>query len=206
MSIASPASAAQNPAAKDDSRQRRAAALLRYAPFVAGALLIAGIVHLAAVLLTPRAASFSVAARFLTAEANVLAKPTLGPSERLPTPFADPSMVTALCRYDLEEGPVRLAIPTGEQFLSVVVLAPTGRVLLALTDRAATRRALNILLLTPAQQRQIDAQDVGEETAQDLRVRLSETKGVAVIRALALREADKPAAEALLARAVCRQE
>ncbi len=182
--------------------------LLRYAPFAAGTLLVAGIVHLSAVLLAPRMATASVAARFGYGEVNTLqqTKPVLGPDDSLPTPFADPALLMASCPYDLAEGPVRLRLQTGDQFLSVVALSPTGRVLLALTDRAATRRSLNILLATSSQLRQLDSPDGTEEDSQELRVRIDEIRGVALIRVLALREAERVPAAAILARAVCRQE
>jgi len=178
---------------------------LRYAPFALGALLVAGIVHIATILLVPQVASRNAAARLSAgAPVNALLAPdaATGP----PLPFADPAAVTAICRFDLDEGPLRLRVPTGEAFLSVVVLSPTGRVMLALTDRAATRRQLNIVLATPEQQRQLEAQDADDEPVQDLRVRLPQTRGVVVMRQLALREAEKRPAAAALARAACRQE
>ncbi len=182
--------------------------LLRYAPFVAGTLLVAGIVHLIAVLLAPRMATTSFAARYTTGEANALRllPPVIGPADALPTPFADPALHWAACPYDLTEGPVRLRLQTGDQFLSVVALSPTGRVLLALTDRAASRRSLNILLASPSQLRQLDAQEGVDEDSQELRVRMEEPRGVAIVRVLALREAERVPAAALLGRVACRQE
>ncbi len=182
--------------------------LLRYAPFATGALLVAGIVHLSAVLLAPRMATASVAARFSAGEANTLRvlPPVLGPADTLPTRFADPALLTAICPFDLTEGPVRLRLQTGDQFLSIVVLSPTGRVLLALTDRAATRRTLNILLATATQLRQLDSQEGTDEDSQELRARIEEFRGVALVRVLALREAERVPAAALLGRIACRQE
>ncbi len=189
-------------------RRIRDGALLRYAPFVAGALLVAGIVHLSVVLIAPRLATASAGARFLAGEPNALRllPAVSAPTDPLPTPFADPALVTALCPYDLSEGPVRLRLQTGDQFLSIVALSPTGRVLLALTDRAATRRSLNILFATPVQLRQLDSLDGAEEEAQELRIRLDESRGVAVVRVLALRDAEKAPAAAQLGRILCRQE
>jgi uncharacterized membrane protein len=190
------------------ARRLESGTLLRYAPFAAGALLVAGIVHLSAVLLAPRMATGSLAARFSGGEANALRllPPVLGTADTLPTPFADPALLWAACPYDLAEGPVRLRLQTGDQFLSVVVLSPTGRVLLALTDRAASRRSLNILLGAPSQLRQLDAQEGVEEDSQELRVRVTQSRGVALVRVLALREAERVPAAALLGRVVCRQE
>ena len=184
------------------------AALFRLAPFAAGALIVAGIVHIATILALPQVSGKNAAQRLLAAgPVNTLETLATAPSEADPLlPFADPAAVTAVCRFDIEDGPVRLRVPTGESFLSVVILSPTGRVLLALTDRAATRRLLNLVLLTAEQQRQIESQDPDDEPVQELRVRLAATTGVAVIRTLALREADRRPAAAALARASCQQE
>jgi uncharacterized membrane protein len=184
-------------------------ALFRFAPLAIGALLVAAFVHIMIILLLPRVASSTAMAR-LSAGASVnaleLLQPVAASHETLPFPFADPAMVTALCRYDIGDGPVRLRIPTGESFLSVALLAPGGKVLLSFTDRAATRRQLNVVLVTAEQQRQLEAQDPDDEPVQELRIRLPETRGVAMIRALALREADKEALAAAMSRSSCKQE
>lgn len=182
--------------------------LFRLAPFALGAFLVAGVVHIAIVLLVPGLAASNAAIRLMQG-ARVNALEILRPvqaGEQPPIPFADPALVTALCRFDIEDGPVRLRVPTGDAFLSVVLLSPRGRVLLALTDRAATRRLLNIVLLTAEQQRRLERDDPDDEPVQELRLRLSETRGVAVVRTLALRESEKRPLEAALGRAGCGQD
>jgi uncharacterized membrane protein len=181
----------------------------RLAPFGLGALIVAGIVHIVAILLVPHLAGRNAAARLAAgAEVNALAvlPPVMAATDPLPLPFADPAQVMAHCPFDLEDGPVRLRVPTGDAPLSVVVLAPSGRVLLALTDRAAIRRVLNVVLATPEQMRQIESQDPDDEPVQELRIRMGQMRGVAVVRALALRDAEKRPLAASLARATCRQE
>lgn len=181
----------------------------RFAPFGIGLLLVAGIVHLAIVLLMPFVTSSNAALR-LASGASLHAMEQLQPvadgGETLPFPFADPALITAVCRFDLAEGPVSLKIPTGDSFLSVAVLTPTGRVAVALTDRAATRRLLDIVLVTAAQQRQLESQDPDDEPVQELRLRLGNPKGMVVVRSLALREAEKQTISAQLGRATCQQE
>jgi uncharacterized membrane protein len=183
--------------------------LFRLLPFLLGSLAIAGIVHLVIILLVPAVAGSTAAARLSAgAPANRLELLAGGPpgSSELPFPFADPAMVTAVCRFDLSEGPVRLRVPTADGFLSVVVLRPDGRVQHALTDRAATRRQLAIVLATPQQLRQLESLDPDDQPVQDLRLRASHPGGVAVIRSLAQRDAERPAIQALLGRASCQQD
>lgn len=183
--------------------------VFRTLPFLLGAVVIAGIVHLVIILLVPGVAGSTAAAR-LSANAvlnrlELLSARNGGPSE-LPFPFADPAMVTAICRFDLSEGPLRLRMLTTDAFLSVVVLRADGRVQHALTDRAATRRQLNIVLATPLQMRQLESLDPDDLPVQDLRLRVTAPTGVAVIRALAQREAERSGLQALLGRASCQQE
>jgi uncharacterized membrane protein len=62
------------------------------------------------------------------------------------------------------------------------------------------------VLATPEQMRQIESQDPDDEPVQELRIRMGQMRGVAVVRALALRDAEKRPLAASLARATCRQE
>jgi uncharacterized membrane protein len=183
--------------------------IFRFLPFATGALLIAGIVHLVIVLLMPLIGSSHAGTR-LAQQAQVNAIELLPPirtgQEALPLPFADPALITAICRFDLSEGPVRLRVPVSESFLSVTLLSPTGRVILSVTDKAATRRMLDILLVTLEQQRQLEAQDPDDEPVQEIRIRLAQLSGIALIRGLAMRPGDKEPIASLLARAICKPE
>jgi uncharacterized membrane protein len=185
------------------------AGLFRFAPLAIGALLITGIVHLAIVLLMPQIGSSHAGTRLAQqAQVNVmqLLPPIRTGQEALPLPFADPALVTAICRFDLSEGPVRLRIPVGENFLSVTLLSRTGSVILSVTDKAATRRLLDMLLVTSEQLRQLEAQDPDDEPVQEIRLRMAQLSGVALIRGLATRQSDKEPTAALLARATCKAE
>ena len=185
------------------------ARLFRFAPLAIGALLIAGIVHLAIVLLMPQIGSSHAGTR-LARQAQInqleLLPPIRTGEEALPLPFADPALITAICHFDLSDAPVRLRVPVGESFLSVTLLSPTGRVILAVTDKAATRRVLDMLLVTAEQQRQLEAQDPDDEPVQEIRLRMVQPTGIALIRGLAPRQADRDAMAALLARTICKPE
>jgi uncharacterized membrane protein len=183
--------------------------LFRILPFVVGALVVAGIVHVAIILMVPHVARSTAAARLSAAtpvnRLEVLSGAKAEPAG-LPFPFADPAMITAVCRFDLTDGPVRLRVLTADVFQSIVVLKPDGRVQHALTDRAATRRQLAIVLATPQQIRQLESQDPDDEPVQDLRLRINGNEGVVVIRALAQRDTERAGLQALLGRASCQQE
>jgi uncharacterized membrane protein len=185
------------------------AGLFRFTPFAVGALLIAGIVHLAIVLLMPQIGSSHAGIR-LARKAQVNAMellPTVrAGQEALPLPFADPALITAICRFDLSDGPVRLRVPVGESFLSVTLLSPTGSVILSVTDKAATRRLLDMLLVTSEQLQVLEAQDPDDEPVQEIRIRMVQLSGVAVVRGLSTRQSNKEAMAALLARAICKPE
>jgi uncharacterized membrane protein len=185
------------------------AGLFRLMPFAVGALLIAGIVHLAIVLLIPYLGSSHAGnrlARLSQVNAAELLPPVRPGQEALPLPFADPALITAICRFDLSDGPVRLRVPVGESFLSVTLLSSTGRVVLSVTDRAATRRVLDMLLVTSEQQRQLEAQDPDDEPVQEIRLRMAQTTGIALVRGLAARQADRDSLTALLGRMICKPE
>jgi uncharacterized membrane protein len=177
--------------------------------FCTGALLFAAAAHLTAVLLLPHVALSGAVSR-LSAGTQINAvevfQPVRTATDALPLPFADPAMITAVCRFDISDGPVRMRIPTGEAFLSVAILSPSGQVVLALTDKAATRRLLDIVLLSATQLRQLEAKDPDDEPVRELRVRIAAPQGVAVIRSLAVRDAERDGISALLGRSSCMAE
>jgi uncharacterized membrane protein len=180
---------------------------LRMVPFVLGTGFVAGIVHISTILLMPQLAGQTAAARLTGgAQVNVLEHLQQINGDTMLVPFADPALQTATCYYNVSEAPVRLRVQTGDHFLSVVFISENGRLTYALTDKAATRRTIDVLLVTESQLRQVEAQDPDDEPIQELRLRVSEPKGLAVIRAFVPRTSDQQAVAALLERSVCKAE
>ncbi|MFM9974442.1 MAG: DUF1254 domain-containing protein [Beijerinckiaceae bacterium] len=176
-------------------------------PFILGAVIIAGLVHLLSILLLPRVAASNAFARLsVNASLNTLENLQSPDGTKVMLPFADPAMLTAICHYDVTQEPVRLKITTGDDFMSIVFLDPEGKVIYSLTDKAATRRLIEIVIGSPAQIRQITIQDSEDEAVQELRLRLANPRGMAIIRALAPRSSDVPQVSALLDRSDCQQE
>src|SRR5204862_249839 len=66
-------------------------------------------------------------------------------------PFMDPAFATAVCRYDLAAGPLKLRVPVSQAYTSVSFYARSGIAYYAINDRAAGRRVIELDLMTSAQ-------------------------------------------------------
>ena len=168
---------------------------------------LAGLVHLASILLVPPLADRDARARIVAAAPGerfaVLARPT--PEASL-LPFMDPAAVLAACVFDLADGPMRIRAAAGEVFLSLSLHQAGGGVFYALTDRSANRGLIDILLLTQAQFDAVSARDDEDEPVRELRIVAPNPEGFVVIRAVAAVPSQRPAAETLAARATCAKE
>jgi uncharacterized membrane protein len=94
--------------------------MIRWLLWIVGGLVMGGIVHLATIMVLPRTATRDAYARLAPlAPVNgfaVLPAPT---PEASSVPFMDPAFATAVCRYDLANGPVKLAVPVSQAYTSV---------------------------------------------------------------------------------------
>ena len=179
-------------------------ALTRFLPLVIGTALVGAMVHVVSVLLLPSLAQDSAVMRLGRGGAiNQMEVLQPGGGSAHEVPFADPFMQMAICRFDLGTEPVRLRIFTGDFFMSLLVMADTGRIQLGLTDKAASRRQLDVVLATPAQIRQLESQDLEDEPVQELRLRMNQPRGLVVVKALRPLASDGEAVTALLERARC---
>jgi uncharacterized membrane protein len=180
--------------------------VIRVALWLLGALLLAGIVHLATVLVLPRMASQDAYARVSAiAPANtVVPIPTPTPEQAI-MPFMDPAFEISICRYDLARGPVKFSVPISQGYTSVSFYTRSDVAYYAINDRAAGRRVIELDLMTAAQR--ADLPDNEDITAADrLIVTSPGTTGLIVIRALAAEPGWVPAARAVLAAAQCRPQ
>lgn len=115
---------------------------------------------------------------------------------------ADPNIAVAACAFDLTDGPVRISAQTGILPESLTFHARSQGVFFAVTDRAAVRGALDIVVMT---QRQLDearaVEDDSEADRQDVRIIAPESQGFALVRVQApfpsLRQAAETAAKAV---------
>src|SRR6476659_3928452 len=151
---------------------------------LAGALL-GGVVHLATVIILPRTATQDAYARLTPiAPINTVVALPIPSSEKAIMPFMDPAFASAVCRYDLSEGPLKLTVPVSPAYTSVSFYTRYDVAYYAINDRAAGRRIIELDLMTPAQHEQVPEDE--EITAADRLIVESPTStGLIAIRAMA---------------------
>ncbi len=115
-------------------------------------LFLGGIIHIATVFLVPiqvpdrayeRVGAFGDDGQF-----NLLPITT---AESEPLPLLDPTMEHAVCRFHLQNGPVRIEADLPAPFWSFVLFSRHGEALYSLNDRTSGTGRLTMLVLTPQQ-------------------------------------------------------
>jgi uncharacterized membrane protein len=180
--------------------------VIRLALWLLGALLLAGVVHLATVLLLPRMATQDAYARVsaIAPSNTVIAIPPPTPEKAL-MPFMDPAFQVSVCRYDLSQGPLKFSVPITQAYTSVSFYTRSDVAYYAINDRAAGRKVIELDLMTAAQRAELPENE--EITAADrLIVASPTTTGLIVIRALAPEPGWIPAVRNALAAAQCRAQ
>jgi uncharacterized membrane protein len=177
--------------------------VIRWSLWILAGLLMGGIVHLVTVLVLPATATQDAYSR-LSAIApvnTVVPVPPPSPQSAI-IPFMDPAFATAVCRYDLSTGPLKLTVPVRTAYTSVSFYTRRGVAYYAINDRAAGRRIIELDLMTAAQRATLP--DDEEVTAADrLIVESPGQTGLIMIRALAPEIGFEPAARAALTAARC---
>ena len=167
-------------------RELLGAAAFATLPWIAGCLVVAGIVHLASIFIMPQLAPRDAFARM--SAAAPLHRQTLLPatSPGAGGPFDDPAFAQGLCRYDLSQGPVRMRATLPPDALMLMSFhGRQGQIYYSMTDRSATRGKLDVLLVTRRQLDVVEANDPEDELPQDLRILTPTLEGFVLFRALA---------------------
>jgi len=180
--------------------------MIRWLMLTLGGLLLGGIVHLATVLAMPRAATQDAYSRLVpVAPVNAIALLPAPTPEASIVPFMDPAFATAVCRYDLSTGAIKLNAPVSEAYTSVTFYTRNSVAYYAINDRAAGRRAIELDLMTAAQHAQVPEEE--DVTAADrLIIDSPTTTGIIALRALAPEPGLMPMARRALAAAQCHIE
>ncbi|QDM16547.1 DUF1254 domain-containing protein [Tardiphaga sp. vice352] len=169
---------------------------------VAG-IVIGGIVHLVSVLALPRIATQDAYSRLtaITMVNAVTALPSTEPGKTL-LPFMDPAFALAVCRYDLSNGPIKLAVPVSQSYTSVSFYTRSEVAYYAINDRSAGRRIIELDLMTEAQHAELPEDE--DVTAADRLIIDSPTPtGLIVLKALAAEPGLMQQAQATLVAAQC---
>jgi len=167
-------------------RELLSAAAFATLPWIAGCLVVAGIVHIASIFIMPQLAPRDAFARM--AAAAPLHRQTLLPATAPGTggPFDDPAFAQGVCRYDLAQGPVRVRATLPPDALMLMSFhGRQGQIYYSMTDRSATRGKLDVLLVTRRQLDVVEANDPEDELPQDLRIITPTLEGFLLFRALA---------------------
>jgi len=177
--------------------------MIRWFLLLLGGALLGGIVHLATVIILPRTATQDAYARLAPiAPMNTVVALPLPTPDNATMPFMDPAFASAVCRYDLSQGPLKLSVPVSPAYTSVSFYTRFDVAYYAINDRAAGRRVIELDLMTTAQHDQIPENE--EITAADrLIVESPSMTGLIAIRAMAPEPGLMGAAQAAVAAARC---
>jgi len=177
--------------------------MIRWLLLLVGGVLLGGVVHLATVIILPRTATQDAYARLTPiAPVNTVVALPLPSPEKAIMPFMDPAFASAVCRYDLSEGPIKLTVPVSPAYTSVSFYTRHDVAYYAINDRAAGRRVIELDLMTAAQHEQVPEDE--EITAADRLIVESPTPtGVIAIRAMAPEPGLMPVAQSAVAASRC---
>jgi uncharacterized membrane protein len=159
--------------------------MTRWLLWLLGGVLLGGIVHLATVLWLPRTATQDAYSRLLAVTPINSVVPLPAPlPDRAVLPFMDPAFATAICRYDLAKGAMKLSVGVSQAYTSVSFYTRFGVAYYAINDRAAGRRVIELDLMTEKQHNDMPEEE--DVTAADRLIVESPTvTGVIVLKALA---------------------
>ncbi|MBN9585970.1 MAG: DUF1254 domain-containing protein [Afipia sp.] len=177
--------------------------MIRWLFAIIGGVLLGGVVHLVSVLVLPRVATLDAYSRLapLTKLNAVTPLPAAGPGSA-PMPYMDPAFASAVCRYDLSKGPLKLKVPVSQAYTSVSFYTRNDTAYYAINDRSAGRRVIELDLMTSDQHADLPEEE--DVTAADrLIIDSPTTTGLIVLKALAAEPGLMRQAEASLAAATC---
>lgn len=175
---------------------------LRLAHAVALLLAAAGATHLATVLVLPARGPDSLWERARRAKDGAVGATLAGAALVDLGPDQDPALATALCRYDLRDGPLEVSLDVGAaEYAVLTVLSRHSRVLGSLTSRAAKENRLALAVVpagspTPA----------ATATVRAVRVDAPEPEGLVAAQVLFSTASHKPGAEAAARSLSCRPD
>jgi uncharacterized membrane protein len=180
--------------------------MIRVLLWLLGGALLGGIVHLATVLVLPSLATKDAYSRLTPmTKVNVVTPIPPASPDNAPMPFMDPAFATAVCRYDLSDGPLKFSVPVSPAYTSVSFYTRADVAYYAINDRAAGRRVIELDLMTTEQRNDLPGDE--EITAADrLIVESPTTTGLILIKAMAPEAGLMPAARAALSAARCQPQ
>jgi len=180
--------------------------MIRWLLLFFGGALLGGIVHLATVIILPRTATQDAYARVTRiAPVNTVTAMPMPTPENATMPFMDPAFASAVCPYDLSQGPLKVTVPVSLAYTSISFYTRYDVAYYAINDRAAGRRVIELDLMTVDQHNQMPEDE--DVTAADRLIVDSPTlTGLIAIRALAPESGLLPMAQNTIAGAQCKRQ
>jgi uncharacterized membrane protein len=170
---------------------------------------VAGIVHIVAILAMPRLAETDPFARLssLVEPARMQLLPRPAPGAPL-APFADPALARGACLFDLSKTALRLVGTIDkDRLLTLSFRTRDGHVFFSMTDRAAVRGELNVLVVSPAQLEELEsASTEDDDRSRELRLVAPALQGFVLADALAALPGEWSQAEERVMRIKCEAE
>ncbi len=156
-------------------------------------LVLAAMVHISAILVMPYFAQGDALSRLrATAASNNAEIIDADGGSWLPSP--DPAVMVGACAYNLDEGPLRVSARSRGLFQSISLHGRGTGVYYALTDRAAVRGALDLVIMTQRQLDQTLAMEDEDEPSRDVRIVAPNRAGLVIVRVLAAFPSQRPEA------------
>ncbi|EFO29072.1 putative N- transmembrane anchored protein [Roseibium sp. TrichSKD4] len=166
-------------------------------------LAIAGIVHILVILSIPKNVTHSAYAKTADFGAdfqfNILSEVLPGQE---PLPALDPAMTHAVCRFQIEEGPVQFTASLPVPFWSIGLFDVTGQIIYSLNNRTAGSETLSMLLLSPAQL-SILRENPPEDLEDLIVIETEKQEGFAILRAFVSHPTELADTKAALQNAAC---
>ncbi len=178
--------------------------LARAAMILAAGLFLGGIIHVAIVLAVPARVP-------QTAYARISAFGPDGVFNRLPDarpgaeplPMLDPTMLHAACRFDLDNGPLKIEASLPPPFWSFALFNARGQAIYSLNDRTSGAGGrLDVLVIT-AEQLSVLRENPPEGLEDLIVIETDETLGYALLRAFDGEPLRREAVEKALSEARC---
>jgi uncharacterized membrane protein len=181
--------------------------LLAFMLYAVALVMVAGAVHIVAILLMPYVAPNDGFKRLSSygQPGELVLLPRAEPGHQL-TPFADPALAQGMCLFDLEDG--SLFIHGDLQTGGLVTLSfrtRTGRIFYGMTDKASQHGTLAIRVLTATQRDQLQG-DEEQDPQRELRIVSPEATGYILINAFVPYPSARPQSEAQIKAISCATE
>ncbi|MCY0146319.1 DUF1254 domain-containing protein [Hoeflea sp. G2-23] len=114
----------------------------------------------------------------------------------------DPYIRTAVCRFDIDNGPVRVMASGDVPLWTVSVYDSASNETYSMNDRSSIGESVDIAFVTPTQMLQL-RRAMPRALERAVLVELPATQGYVALRAIAPAPSQEPAARAFLADAIC---